>query len=324
MLLIKVVSVGLRVTMKRELQTTSLRRERARTKKRPGAKLSRPLDKYPDDGPRQVFLLRAVDQVGFALFKAAWMPALQSSPLPRLISNWREDEVDAGDLAEVAEIIRQSFSDVMPQQVIDIDDDWAWDSALWNIALEFRETERQRITDAVNHREEARLRLVRDLQSGAIGTFVREIEGGDFERVASSLWNYESWSSRFDAGTVTLDSPFTPSEWDEPDTHFLFVSEDDLFERYGSNRKVPDLVTLWEHLSPTMKIALRAADHIRRSDEPSKEDTLELLAQLADDHNVEISENLGYPIVSLIRGDKWLRLGTPKKILTPGKRNRKT
>ncbi len=275
----------------------------------------------PDDGPNEKYLPRAVDQVGRVTYGQDWRAVALDDPEPTPIACW-DDDIDIGAAEEVAEVLRASFPDQVPatdssKDGWSFDVDWACEKALWQMAADERLAARQTWIRRRGHVTRARELLLTDFRSGVINTFVRHVDGGPFEPIPPSDWNFEGHAARFECGRMDPAAPFMLHADPDELSHYLFVDRLQLERRFAleadEDCERPQLDDLWPRLSPLMQIALLAANEIRKSGvQPHARGLTDRLMAMAERRGVELKPTLAGSMKTIIRSEE-ARLGLKQK-----------
>ena len=276
---------------------------------------------WPDDGPDQVFILRAVAQVGRAKAGSAWAPELQVAKMPPALDPWSEI-IDSRVAEEVADILRSTAPHMVPDYDTSKDGwheaaDWL-SSGLWQFARGARELERRQIEEAKDKLASIQRELLGRLRLGSVKSYTRPVSGGAYEPFHHSMWNYEDWLSRFRLGQVDLENPFQRENKSSRSASFIFVCRQDLASVAAIAADLPDLAPIWEQLSPLMRIAIREAARIQTDGvEPSASDLMKRLKDRAAAQGADMSTLLAQKMVTMIRSPEAAKGVKQNKVSPP-------
>lgn len=185
-----------------------------------------PTSNWPIDFGRYIFIGRAVQKVGRALFGHEWTDAAPSqSNTPEFR---RKQRMTVDDLWHNWHIIEALLSEEERAPITKIpyfNRPPAISAEVWSIAnrrLDELKLPYQRYKSVQSH-------MLEWFRSGAVRTGMRAHRGGDIIEAAPSLWNSEELSFRFDCGKLDSSKPFEPVENQPPESlSWIFVEQESL------------------------------------------------------------------------------------------------
>lgn len=187
-----------------------------------------PKSNWPIDFGRYIFIGRAVQKVGRALFGHEWTDAAPSqSNIPEFR---RKQRMTVDDLWHNWHIIEALLSEEERAPITKIpyfNRPPAISAEVWSIAnrrLDELKLPYQRY-------KEVQSRMLEWFRSGAVRTGTRAHRGGDIVEATPSLWNSEDLSFRFDYGKLDASEPFEPvGDRSSEALSWIFVEQESLHE----------------------------------------------------------------------------------------------
>jgi hypothetical protein len=235
---------------------------------------------WPLDPPRYVFLARAFDEIGRALFGDKWSREV-TPPKTKLADSQMSEK---------------------SQELADNDD-------LESILLDENEKDN---ADDEHHRMWVAVKdeILKQCLAGHLVGAVRPTEGGETTDLQAKMWNAEKLGHRFDRCQMSLRHPFATSP--KLDPHWIFLSRESLrkylaAQPYGSvSTETP------KHISPYLKIMLIVTERmdITPDKQPKKD---EVIAEIDKTWTgKQLSRKLAEVMATLIREPE-SQLGRAKK-----------
>ncbi|MGE6743313.1 hypothetical protein ACQKGC_23865 [Allorhizobium pseudoryzae] len=192
-----------------------------------------PTSNWPIDFGRYIFIGRAVQKVGRALFGHEWTDAAPSQSQTPEFRRKRRLTVD--DLWHNWQIIKALLSEEELATITKapyFSRPPVISAEVWSIAIpRLNETKLpfQRYKDVQSQ-------MLEWFRSGAVRTGIRAHRGGEIVEADSSLWNSEDLSFRFDYGKLDANRPFEPVDGLPPETlSWIFVEQESL------GKTIPDI-----------------------------------------------------------------------------------
>jgi hypothetical protein len=194
-------------------------------------------NQWPSDSGGYLFLPRALDRLGSALFGDQWLgtePACNHlDPLP----DWNDVGVGADVHCRAARILRDDCDAYKTRA-----DDRRWSIAAppwssdpmptddeWSLAVELSKQEYALTRPLWDRYVICCNTMACGLANGLISSVVRDVDGGPYRWVEAGLWISEDLRHRFDTARVNLDRPFFAKDAFSRDWCFIELASLDQF-----------------------------------------------------------------------------------------------
>lgn len=194
--------------------------------------------KWPLDTADYVFLGRAVDRIGAALFPGEWDGCEFAEGGEHFIPDDMAD-ADASKRAYVSKRLAEAFPDYSPQfrtvsppsltrarPSVELEEPSPSD---WQRGLALLETESLRVRNRLIRRNAAMGAVVENAANGLLHFGIRPVKGGTLEPLATEAWHIENWEHRFQYCQIKPSDPFSRDPGGEGAQYvgyaYIFVSK---------------------------------------------------------------------------------------------------
>jgi hypothetical protein len=200
---------------------------------------------WPHDQPGYMFLLRAVNEVGHAMYSDGWTESEYLATIPRLPEDWVS--ADSNILKRANQMLIEHRPDLGRQPIprgtkLPLAGDRGVNFTVeeWKAARELDQQQIMESKSALERFERVARQLVAWLASGELTSVLRQLPGGAVKHwVTSDQWITERWWLRFVRGQMRPYSPFeAPKVFDSRYPQWIFVSKDSLNACCRSLRQV--------------------------------------------------------------------------------------
>jgi hypothetical protein len=201
-------------------------------------RFGRARNKWPNDPPGYVFLARAFNEIGPAIFAEKWPKKEKPTETQFTLAQ----TLDAPEKLSVDEL---DASDILHDQ-------------------ESNDTERM-------HRA-VKDKVVKGCFEGCLVSAVRAKEGGKMKKLEPEMWNAENLDYRFPRCEMSLATPFKKSPF--PETHWIFLERESLDRFLATQLYSPNAISTTDHhMSPYLRAMLAVTEslQITPQHQPKKE-----------------------------------------------------
>ena len=239
---------------------------------------------WPEDDVQHVFLARAAQAVGVALFKENWTGEEPMAKMEvALPDHYRPDNLSNAQWLRAINLLKthkpkswkaappvRSFGLSLLKKSTNLSRTNKrgslpnFKNSQWKAVVKIARKEDEDNEKKVDRWSKVQRYLVDRLKAGEIASFTRDLEGGPFNDVAASHWNTEAWPPRFESCFINPDAPFSPT--DRQSSKYLFVSGaalDQSLRILGHSPQIDDAFIA--NLSPYMLAALDVARELNIS-----------------------------------------------------------